>query len=132
MRSCPACGAEYTDTAIVCSDCQGTLTDGPAEVHADPSVEFVRWERVYGAPDQVAAVMLEGVLEAADIPVCVEAHTMAAYGPLPSSLKADSWGSLLVPAEDLDEAKRLIDDYLQGVAEGFADDGDDATEDSED
>ncbi|MBT3267822.1 DUF2007 domain-containing protein [Candidatus Poribacteria bacterium] len=115
MRSCPACGTEYTDKAVVCSDCQASLVDGPAEATPDSSVEFVRWERVYGPPDQVAALMLQGVLEAEEIPVRVEASTMAAYGALRSSLKADSWGALLVPAERAEEATRLIEEYLQGI-----------------
>ncbi len=117
MRSCPACGAEYTEKAVVCSDCQGTLVDGPADVASDDDVELVRWERVHGPPDQVAAVMLQGVLEAEDIPVRVEANTLAGYGPLFSSLKADSWGSILVPHEHMEEATRLIDDYLQSIAD---------------
>jgi hypothetical protein len=121
MRSCPSCGAEYTDKAVTCSDCQGTLVDGPADTAPDAEAELVRWERVYGAPDQVAAVMLQGVIEAEDIPVRVEANTLAGYGPLFSSMKADSWGSILVPAEHAEEATRLIDDYLQGLAEDAED-----------
>ena len=115
MRSCPACGAEYTDKAVVCSDCQASLVDGPAAATLDSAVELVRWERVYGPPDQVAALMLQGVLEAEEIPVRVEVGTMAAYGALRSSLKADSWGELFVPAERAEEATRLIDEYLEGI-----------------
>ncbi|MAF10148.1 hypothetical protein CMK11_06815 [Candidatus Poribacteria bacterium] len=114
MRSCPACGAEYTDKAVVCSDCQASLVEGPA-ASTSATVELVRWERVYGPPDQVAALMLQGVLEAEEIPVRVEASTMAAYGALRSSLKAEAWGALLVPAERAEEATRLIDEYLEGI-----------------
>ena len=128
MRSCPSCGAEYTEKAVVCSDCQGTLVDGPAEV-ASGDVELVRWERVHGPPDQVAAVMLQGVLEAHEIPVRVEANTLAGYGPLFSSLTADSWGSILVPAEHAEEATRLIDDYLQAIANDAESEEDIDTED---
>lgn len=125
MRNCPACGAEYTDKAVVCSDCQISLVDGPAPATSDQGVELVRWEPVHSPPDQVAAVMLQGVLDAEDIPVRVEEHTLAGYGPLLNALKAGSWGSILVPAEHAEEATRLIDDYLQGVAEGSDEDAED-------
>ena len=125
MRSCPSCGAEYTEKAVVCSDCQGTLVDGPAEPASDSNVELVRWERVYAAEDQVAAVMLQGVLDAEDIPVRVEANTLAGYGLLLNS-KAESWGAILVPVEHAEQAALLIEDYLAGI------DADDADADSDD
>ena len=120
MRSCPACGAEYTEKATVCSECQVTLVDGPAATAPDTDVELVRWERVYAAQDQVAAVMLRGVLEAENIPVRVEESTLAGYGPLLNAFKEESWGAILVPGEHAEEAALLIRAYMAGIDDDAA------------
>jgi hypothetical protein len=113
MPFCPSCGAEFVPGRVICPDCHISLTEEPLPV---PEVEQVKWEKVIGVENQVAGVMLTGVLQSAEIPVYLEERTIPAYGAVPSSWSEDSWGDLYVPHEYFDTASDLVADYLAQVA----------------
>lgn len=67
--------------------------------------------KVHTAATEVEAVMLQGLLEEAGIPVLLRSHLVPGYGtPIPPG-----WGDLLVPDERLGDAKALIAEYLSAV-----------------
>ncbi len=68
-------------------------------------------KKVHTAGDEVEALMLQGVLEQAGIPVALRSRQMPGYGPV-FEKATGVWGDLLVPDERADDARTLIRDYL--------------------
>ena len=113
MSFCPVCGAEYVESAVTCSDCPARLVEGDPP---DTEPEVITWERIAGVPNQVAGVMLLGVLEAASVPARLEEHSIPAYGAIPSTWSQESWGTLVVPQEHVAQASALIDEFIGQAA----------------
>jgi 4-hydroxy-tetrahydrodipicolinate synthase len=67
--------------------------------------------RVHTAGDQVEALMLQGLLEQAGIPVVLRSRQVPGYADVVESATG-VWGDLLVPDERADDARGLIRDYL--------------------
>jgi hypothetical protein len=68
---------------------------------------------VHTAGSEVEAVMLQGVLADAGIPVFLRSHVIPGY----AAAFPPGWGDLLVPAERAADARRLLADYLASLAE---------------
>ena len=81
------------------------------------SVEHTNLEVVHTAPNEVAANMIRGVLEGAGIDVIVRSHEIIAHGGLQSEA---GWGHLLVHHNDLEDAERIIEEYLASIAANFS------------
>ncbi|HKX18230.1 MAG TPA: dihydrodipicolinate synthase family protein [bacterium] len=67
--------------------------------------------KVHTAGDEVEALMLQGALEQAGIPVALRSRQMPGYGAV-FEKATGVWGDLLVPDERADDATALIRDYL--------------------
>jgi 2-dehydro-3-deoxy-D-pentonate aldolase len=66
---------------------------------------------VHTAGDEVEALMLQGVLEQAGIPVVLRSRQVPGYADVVESATG-MWGDLLVPDERVQDAETLIRDYL--------------------
>ncbi len=68
---------------------------------------------VHTAAREVEALMLQGLLEDAGIPVVLRSHVVPGY----ATRIPPGWGDLLVPDDHVAEAKTLIAEYLASVKE---------------
>lgn len=69
---------------------------------------------VHTAGSEVEAVMIQGILESAGIPVALRPQQIPGYGEVLESATG-VWGDLLVPDEEEAEARELIADYLAAL-----------------
>lgn len=76
-------------------------------------------KKVHTAGDEVEALMLQGVLEQAGIPVALRSRQMPGYGVV-FEKATGVWGDLLVPDEQAEDARTLIRDYLAAQAKRAA------------
>jgi len=74
-------------------------------------------KNVHTAGDEVEALMLQGVLEQAGIPVVLRSRQMPGYGAV-FEKATGVWGDLLVPDERAPDARALIHDYLAAQPKG--------------
>ena len=84
-------------------------------------IEHTNLEVVHTAPNEVAASMIRGVLENAGIDVILRTHEIIAHGGI---LGSPGWGHLLVHKNDLEDAKLILEEYLEALAMDFSEDGD--------
>jgi 2-dehydro-3-deoxy-D-pentonate aldolase len=66
---------------------------------------------IHTAGDEVEALMLQGILEQAGIPVVLRSRQVPGYGDVVEKATG-VWGDLLVPDERAVEARALVRDYL--------------------
>jgi 4-hydroxy-tetrahydrodipicolinate synthase len=76
-------------------------------------------KNVHTAGDEVEALMLQGVLEQAGIPVVLRSRQVPGYGAVVEKATG-MWGDLLVPDERAADAGSLIHDYLAAQPKGTA------------
>ena len=112
MPFCPQCKAEYTEEISMCADCQVELV---SERPPDDIVEYVDWEIVHHAPNEVAGNMIKGILEDAGIDVVLRSHGINALGGIKEDWSEPYWGEVMVQADDLERGKEIIDEYLASL-----------------
>jgi len=112
MPFCPKCRAEYVEGVDTCEDCQVPLVAELPPRDVPDYVDLVELQRV---PDEVAGVMMKGVLENSGIEVVLWAAKIPAYNGIASTWSTYYWGKLLVPKEDLEISRKLLDDYLNSL-----------------
>jgi 4-hydroxy-tetrahydrodipicolinate synthase len=76
---------------------------------------------IHTAGDEVEALMLQGILEEAGIPVLLRSRQIPGYGEL-LERATGVWGDLLVPDERAAEARALVAEYLSGAKPDAAQD----------
>ena len=76
-------------------------------------------KNIHTAGDEVEALMLQGVLEQAGIPVVLRSRQVPGYGAVVEKATG-VWGDLLVPDERAADAGTLIHDYLAAQPKGAA------------
>lgn len=69
---------------------------------------------IHTAGDEVEALMLQGVLEEAGIPVLLRSRQIPGYGEL-LERATGVWGDLLVPDARAAEARAIVAEYLSGA-----------------
>ena len=109
MSFCPECGAEYTSEVSICADCQVELT--PQRLPED-TAEYVDWEVVQEIPNEFVGNLIKGVLAGEGIDAVVRPHEISALGGI--RLESE-WGELLVHADQVQNAKMVIQDYLASL-----------------
>jgi hypothetical protein len=68
-------------------------------------------------PDAVIAAMWKGALESQGLHPVVRSHALPAYGEVLRDWTARSWGMLLVPRDELADARLVLEDFLATAAE---------------
>jgi hypothetical protein len=111
MSRCPECGALYAEGVVACPGCRAVLEPDTAPDH-DPA------EVVHRVPDAVAGALLCGVLDHHGIPALLRAATLPGYGWVRRDWSTSAWGEIVVARSCAAEAKAVLADYLQALAEG--------------
>ena len=112
MPFCPKCRAEYVAGVERCPDCQVLLVDELPPKDEVDYVELVELERV---PDEVSGVMMKGILENNDIDVVLRAAKIPWYNGIASTWSTYYWGKLLVPKDELERSRKILDEYLASL-----------------
>ena len=109
MPFCPECRRSYEPGVVLCRDCRSTLVDQLPRAVGWEDSGFVVLRDV---PDAVTAAMWLGALESQGLHPVVHSNALPAYGNVLRDWKTEAWGALIVPSEEFDEAKAVLDDFL--------------------
>lgn len=110
MPTCPECRARYDPGVVLCRVCRVPLV--AAEELADAGREWVSLAELHAVPNAVIAAMWQGALESQGLHPVVRSHAIPAYGDVLRDWTTLGWGTLLVPADELDEARLVLADFL--------------------
>ena len=115
MAFCPECRKSYEPGVILCRDCRSALVDElPAAVGGADSAYVLLRE----VPDSVTGAMWQGALESQGLHPIVQSHALPAYGNVLRDWSAQTWGALIVPGEEYEEARIVLEDFLSTAATG--------------
>ena len=118
MPFCPECGAEYTSDVSICVDCQVELV--PERLPED-TVEYVDWEVVQAIPNEFVGNLIKGVLEGEGIDAVVRPYEISAL----AGIRLESeWGEVLAHADQMQQAKTVVQDYLASLPGDSLENGD--------
>jgi hypothetical protein len=113
MGHCPECAAEYGPEIVACPRCRVVLAPEPG-----PGLGPGAPEVVHRVPDAAAGALLCGILEHYGIPAVVRSATLPGYGWVRRDWSTSAWGEIVVHRSLAVEARALIADYLQALAQG--------------
>jgi hypothetical protein len=136
MPICPECRTPYEPGVVVCRSCRVPLVDSadePALLRSPrEDDEFVSLAAVRTVPNAVTAAMWKGALESQGLHPVVRSHAIPAYGEVLRDWTTRAWGMLLVPDDELEEARLVLEDFLATAATRGAEHDDDEGEDADD
>lgn len=112
MPFCPKCRAEYVEGSRFCPDCQVPLVEELPPKDEPDYVELVELERV---SDEVSGVMIKGILENNGINAVLRAAKISWYNGIASTWSTYYWGRILVPKEEFERSRRILDEYLRSL-----------------
>lgn len=119
MPICPECRTPYEPGVVLCRNCRVPLVDwadapppGAGEGEDDEGLEWVELVEVSPVPNTVTAAMWKGALESQGLHPVVRSHSIPAYGEVLRDWTTRAWGTLLVPADELAEARLVLEDFL--------------------
>jgi len=111
MPYCPSCRSEYLEGIKVCPDCKVSLVDELSIAEE----EFLEWKTLARVPNELVADMVKGVLDAAELDVIIHSFAIPAFDGIVGSIYEEHWGEVLVLEEDFDEAKKIIEEYIDSL-----------------
>lgn len=109
MPICPECRRTWPDGVVLCRDCRVTLED----TLDDTRVTLVPLRDV---PDPVIAALWQGALESQGVHAVVHSRALPGYGQILQGWNSPAWGELLVPEDELEEARTVLADFLAAAA----------------
>jgi hypothetical protein len=119
MEICPNCGLGSHDKEF-CLECGVKVVDVPPieeEESPQPDREL-RTKAVYKAPDELAAITLQKVLEAEGIPAWIQSIQIPWYDGIMKMVEG-YWGKVVVFEDQEDAARKVIEDYLKNLGPGL-------------
>ena len=116
MPICPECRTPYEPGVVVCRGCRVPLVDSADEPQLlrpeGDEAEWVSLSAVREVPNAVTAAMWKGALESQGLHPVVRSHAIPAYGGVLRDWTTRAWGTLLVPEDELAEARLVLEDFL--------------------
>lgn len=109
MPFCPECHASYEEGVVLCKNCRATLVE-----EIPPGDDL--FASLRDVPDAVTGAMWLGALESQGIHAVVRSNALPAYGDVLRDWSTKAWGALLVPRDEYDEAKAVLEDFLATAA----------------
>lgn len=103
MKICPDCGAEYENSAQICSDCNVELIT--KSEYEKLKREYSDWEEVFSSPHLYEAEMVKTNLESAGIDAVIFDQKDSSF-PLGGELGEIK---VLVPKDKVEEALLIIE-----------------------
>ncbi len=135
MKYCSDCGSEFQDTAVACSDCQGSqllsLEAARAQgVVLDNDTDTRKFVRADTAEDPLTAEQLTYALKSAGIQVFARPRRGSSMDLLSTGI-SHPWWELLVPEGNLEAAVALLRDERARLAASADDNSRAAEEESQ-
>ena len=115
MAYCPECGRAYEPAVVICRDCRVGLVDEPPPSPGER--EYVSLVPLQSVANVTAGAMLAGALESQGLHPVLRSHAIPAHGGVLRDWNTLTWGTLLVPEEELPEARLVLQDFLRTAAE---------------
>jgi len=122
MAFCPECRKSYEPGVVLCRDCRSTLVDDLPEAAGWDQSGYVLLREV---PDSITAAMWQGALESQGLHPVVQSNALPAYGNVLRDWSANSWGALIVPHDEYEEARAVLDDFLATAESNAPGEGED-------
>ena len=95
-----------------CPDCQVSLVQ---ELPPKDELDYIELVELQRVSDEVSGVMMKGILENNGIDVILRATKIPWYGGIASVWSTYYWGKLLVPKEELEKSRKILDEYLSSL-----------------
>jgi hypothetical protein len=112
MPFCPKCRAEYIEGVETCPDCQVKLVNELPPMDETEYVDLVELEKVQ---DEVSGVMMKGILVNNGINAILKAAKIPWYDGIASTWSTYYWGIILVPKEDVERSRKILNEYLESL-----------------
>jgi len=112
MPYCPKCRAEYIEEVKTCPDCQITLV---AELPPKDESEYVDLVELEKILDEVSGIMMKGILINNGIDAVLQSDKIPWLDGISDTWSKNYWGQLLVPKEEFEKARKILDEYLGSV-----------------
>jgi hypothetical protein len=112
MPYCTKCRAEYLEGVEICPDCQLTLV---AELPPKDEIEYVALVELEKVPDEISGIMMKGILLNSGIDVVLQSDKISWLDGISDTWSKDYWGQLLVPKEEFEKARKILDEYLGSI-----------------
>lgn len=110
MPFCPKCGVDYESDATRCTDCHVELID---TIPPDPNQgELFETKELCKVPDEITAMALKSFLMDSGIEVGIRNMSASFYGNVLDDFQG-YWGTIIVPQEQAEDARRLYENFKQ-------------------
>ena len=113
MPFCPGCRKPYEAGVVLCRDCQSSLVEELPKAAGWDESGYVLLREV---PDSITAAMWQGALESQGLHPVVQSNALPAYGNVLRDWSAQTWGALVVPNDEYEEATAVLNDFLLTAA----------------
>ncbi len=114
MPFCSQCNVTYKEAISICPDCQIDLVPQAAQTEIS---EYGDWYAIESVPNELAANILQSVLEDSNIPVYVRCHDVPNYGGVKGNATQSEWGDILVPTNLVPQARECLKAYFDSLKE---------------
>jgi hypothetical protein len=81
----------------------------------EEEVEFINWKPVRKVPNAMVGNMLKALLEQEGIMAEVRGLTIPWLDGIESSWSEYHWGEVMVPEEEFERAKEIVDEYMRSI-----------------
>ena len=116
QEACPNCGMGFHDREF-CLECGVKISIPPEIVHAGPDREL-KTLAVYKAPDELAAITLQKVLESEGIQAWIQSAQIPWYDGIMKMVEG-YWGKVVVFEDQEAKARDTIESFLKTLGPGL-------------